>query len=292
MELSYALFLGCTVPAREPSYELSVRRVFQNLGITLVDLMDSTCCAPMPIESLDFKTSLALATYNLCLAEDAGLDLMTICNGCFQVLSRANMLLKENKKLKADVNTVLAETGKEFRGTGTVKDYLQVLYHDYGLETIKKHIRHPLKDLKAAVFYGCHLLRPSNIVKFDDPDHPHLLDDLVELTGAKSVPYRHKTRCCGGLLRGIADDIANKLARDRLFDMSRAQVDCVVTVCPFCFLQLDIGQLSVIRQFKEPFNLPVLHYSELLGLAMGLKQDELGLNTHRIKTDSILEKIK
>ncbi len=290
--MSYTLFLGCTIPARESSYELSLRRVFNEIGVDLLDLKGATCCAPMPIESLDLKTSLAIAAYNICLAEETELDLITICNGCFLALHRANVWLKGDEKLKADINDVLVKVGKEFKGTVNVKDYLQVLYNDLGPEKLKKNISKSLDGLKAAAFYGCHILRPSNVLKFDDPERPHILEDMIEVTGAVNVSYLHKTRCCGGLLRGISDDIANKLARDKLFNISQAQPHCIVTVCPFCFLQLDIGQLSIQRQFDESYNLPILHYPELLGLAMGIKQDELGLNTHRIKTDSVLEKIE
>lgn len=289
--MSYALFLGCTIPAREPSYELSVRRVFKDLGLNLVDMNGAICCAPMPIESLDFKTSLTMAAYNLCLAEEDDLDLVTLCNGCYQVLSKTNNLLKNNEKLKTEVDKVIAEVGKKFRGTVNVKDYLQVLYHDLGPKKIRKSVSKSLDGLKVAVFYGCHVLKPSNVLMFDDPERPRLLDDLVELTGAKSVQYLHKTRCCGGLLRGVSDNVANKLAREKLFNFSQAQPDCIVTVCPFCFLQLDIGQLSIRRQFKESYNIPVLHFPELLGLAMGIKSDELGLHTHRISTESLLRKI-
>lgn len=290
--MAYTLFLGCVIPAREPSYELSVRKVFKGLGIDIVDLKGATCCAPIPIESLDYKTSLTVAAYNLCLAEESDLDLMTICNGCFQALSKANSTLKEKEELKTYVNNALAEVGKEYKGKKNVKNYLQVLHDDVSLEKIKKSVTKPLDGLKVAVFYGCHILKPSSILKFDNPESPRILDDMVEATGAKSVPYRNKMKCCGGLLRGVQDDLASKLARDKIFNVSQAQADCVVTTCPFCFLQFDLGQLDVRRRFNETYEIPVLHYPELLGLAMGMKREELGLQTHRVSVDSVLNKMK
>lgn len=289
--MEYALFLGCTIPARAPSYESSFRKVMKKLNVGLVDLKGATCCAPIPIESLDFTTSIAIAAYNICLAEEIDLDLMTICNGCFQLLSKANAVLKEKGKLKANVNKILSEVGKEYKGKKDVKNFLQVLYNDVGVEKIKESVSKPLKGLKVAAFYGCHLLMPSSILMFDDPVSPHLLDDLVELTGAESVPYMHKMRCCGGLLRGISDELGRKLARDKLFHVSQAKADCIITVCPFCFIQLDLGQLEVRRKFDEPYNIPIVHYPELLGLAMGMNPKRLGLQTHRIPTDSLLKKI-
>jgi len=289
--LAYALFLGCVIPVREPSYELSVRKVFTGLGVDLVDLNGATCCAPVPIESLDPKTSLTMAAFNLCIAEEAGLDLMTICNGCFETLSKANSILKEDAELKSYVNTVLANVGKEYKGRLAVKNYLQVLHGVVGLDKIKKAITSPLDGLNVAAFYGCHLLKPSSILKFDDPESPHVLDEMIEITGARSIPYLNKIRCCGGLLRGVQDDLASKLARDKIFNVSQAQADAVITTCPFCFLQFDLGQLEFRRRFNETYEIPVLHYPELLGLAMGITPNELGLHTHRVSTQNLTRKV-
>jgi len=215
--MEYALFLGCFIPAREPSYELAVRQVMKTFDVNLFDLKEATCCAPIPIESLDHLTSSVMAAYNLCLAEEANLDLMPICNGCFQVLSKTNALLRNTKELKEKINEILGAVGKEYKGTIEVKDYLQVLCDDIGLNKIKNSIVKPLKGLKVAVFYGCHLLKPSSILKVDDPEDPRLIDDLVELTGATSVPYMYKTKCCGSPLKGVSDELANRLAQDKLF---------------------------------------------------------------------------
>lgn len=289
--MEYALFLGCFIPAREPSYELAVRQVMKAFDIDLVDLKEASCCAPIPIESLDHLTSTAIAAYNLCLAEEANLDLMPICNGCFQVLSKTNKLLKSSKELKEKTNEVLKTIGKEFKGTIEVKSYLQVLCDDVGIDKIKNSVVKPLNGLNVAVFYGCHLLKPSSILKVDDPEDPHIIDDLVELTGAVSVPYMYKKRCCGNPLKGVSDDIANKLGRDKLFYAKQAQADCFVTVCPSCFLQLDLGQLVIRRKFNETYDLPVFHYPELLALAMGMDPKEMALNTHRVRTEKIIKKI-
>lgn len=289
--MDYALFLGCVIPVREPSYEASLRLAMKAVDVNLIDMDEASCCSPIPIESLDHTTSIAVTAYNLCLAEENDLNVMPLCNGCFQALSKANVLLKEKKSLRESTNKILGSVGKEFKGTIDVRDYLQVLYHDVGIKTIQNNIVNPLKNIKVAVFYGCHLLRPSTIVSFDDPEQPHILDELVEITGATSVPYTYKTRCCGGLLRGVSDDLADQLARDKLYNIQQAQADCVVTTCPFCFLQLDTGQLVVQRKFNEQYNIPIFHYPELLDLAMGIDPQTLGLKTHRIQTSSIIDKI-
>ncbi|MEM2129471.1 MAG: CoB--CoM heterodisulfide reductase iron-sulfur subunit B family protein [Candidatus Bathyarchaeia archaeon] len=288
---SYSLFLGCTIPARLPNYEVSARKALSRLDIDLVDLEGMTCCAPPPVQSLDLETSLAIAAYNICLSEEADLDMITLCSGCFESLTVANETLKQNETLKAKVNGILAEAGKEFKGSIEVKHYLQVLSEEVGKEKIKANIARKMGNLKVASFSGCHLLRPSKILKFDDTEHPHAYDELIEALGAKSIWYRNKQKCCGGLLRGYADDIALAIAREKIINASKAGADCIVTICPFCYLTLDLGQVLMKSTYQEEHNLPILHYSELLSLALGVDVKELALEFHKIKIDSILNKI-
>lgn len=288
---SYALFLGCTIPARQPSYELSARKALAKLGIELVDLANMTCCAPPPVRSIDLESSLATAAYNICLAEEADLNLVTLCNGCFESLAMANAVLKADRKLKAKINKILYRAGKEFLGNKEVKHYLQVLMDDIGLKRLKQNVSKPLSNLKVAPFYGCHALRPSEFLKLDDPERPRILENLIEALGAKSVEYRDKLKCCGGLLRGYSDELALDLAREKLANTAKADADCITTLCPFCFVALDIGQMQVKSKFNETYDMPALHYSELLALALGIDPKELALETHKIKADKIFNKI-
>jgi len=288
---SYAIFLGCTIPARQPNYELSARKALAKLGIELVDLANMTCCAPPPIQSINLEASLAVAAYNICLAEEADLNLITLCTGCFESLSIANTMLKADKQLKAKINRILSQAGKEFLGSKEVKHYLQVVTDDVGLERLKQNVSKPLTNLKVAAFYGCHALRPSELLKFDDPERPQIFENLIETLGAKNVEYRNKLKCCGGLLRGYSDDLALNMAREKLVNTTKAGADCIATLCPFCFVALDIGQMQVKLEFNEIYDMPVLHYSELLALALGIDPEELALKTHKIKVDKVLNKI-
>jgi heterodisulfide reductase subunit B len=288
---SYALFLGCTIPARQPNYELSARKTLEKLGVELVDLDNFTCCCPPPIQSINLETSQAVAAYNICLAEEAGLDIVALCNGCYESLAMANAALKKDKNRRAKINEILAEVGKEFKGTIEVKHYLQVLIDDIGVEGIKASVVKPLSTLKVAPFYGCHSLRPSELLEFDDPERPHILEDLIEALGAESVEYRDKLKCCGGLLRGVSDDLALDLAREKLVNTTKAGAECIATLCPFCFVALDIGQLQVKSKFNEVYDMPIIHYSELLALALGVDPEELALRSHKVKTDKVIEKI-
>jgi heterodisulfide reductase subunit B len=288
---SYALFLGCTIPARQPHYEASARKSLAKLGIELIDLDNMTCCAPPPLQSIDLETSLSIAAYNICLAEEADLNIVTLCTGCFESLAMANALLKENEKLKARVNKILFSAGKEFKGTKEVRHYLQVLMNDVGLERLKKSVSKNLSNLKVASFSGCHALRPSALLKFDDPERPRIFDSLIEALGAKSIWYRNKLKCCGGLLRGYADDVALAIAREKIMNATKAGADCMVTLCPFCFLTLDLGQVLIKSTFHEEYNMPILHYSELLCLGLGIDSSELALDFHKMRVDRVLSKI-
>jgi heterodisulfide reductase subunit B len=288
---TYALFLGCTIPARQPHYELSARKALTKLGIELVDLENMTCCAPPPLQSIDLETSLAIAAYNICLAEEADLNIVTLCTGCFESLAMTNTLLKEKEELRERVNKILSNVGKEFKGNKEVRHYLQVLMKDIGVDRLKRSVVKPLNKLKVASFSGCHLLRPSALLRFDDPERPRIFDTLIEALGAKSIWYRNKLRCCGGLLRGYADDVALAIARDKIVNATDAGVDCISTLCPFCFLTLDLGQMLIKSSYKEEYNMPIVHYAELLSLSLGVEPKELALDFHKIKIDKVLEKL-
>jgi len=234
---------------------------------------------------------LAVAAYNICLAEEADLDIVTLCSGCFESLAIANTTLKADPHLKEKINKILSQAGKEYQGKIEVKHFLQVLTDDVGLEKLKQNILKPLSNLKVAPFYGCHALRPSELLNLDDPERPHILENLIETLGAESVEYRNKLKCCGGLLRGYSDELALSLAKEKLANTTKAGADCIATLCPFCFVALDIGQMQVRSKFNEDYDIPVLHYSELLALALGVDPRELALQTHKIKTDKILNRI-
>jgi heterodisulfide reductase subunit B len=288
---SYALFLGCTIPARQPHYEISARKSLAELGIELIDLAGMTCCGPAPVQSIDLETSLSVAAYNITLAEEAGLNIVTLCTGCFESLAMTNTMLKKNKLLKEKVNRILSNAGREFKGNVEVRHYMQVLINDVGLHQLKKCVSKSLAGLKVASFSGCHALRPSGLLKLDDPERPHIFDDLIEALGAKSVWYRNKLKCCGGLLRGYADDVALAIAREKIVNTTKASADCIATLCPFCFLTLDMGQILMKSAYHEEHSMPILHYSELLSLSLGMNPRELALDFHKIKVDKVLDKL-
>ena len=274
----YAFFLGCIAPLRYPGIEKSTREVFKALGVELVDLEGANCCpAPGVIKSFSKATWLAAAARNLALAEKAGLDIVTICNGCYGSLFDAAHELHEDKNMLAEVNKILAEIGLKYSGETKVKHFAEVLYNDVGIDKIKKIVKKPA-GYKVAAFYGCHFLKPSKLKQLDDSENPHILDDLIEAVGAESTlrKKKAKTMCCGagGGLRSQFGETSLKFTKANLEVMKNAGAEMIVDVCPFCHLQFDAGQKD------SGFAFPVLHLSQLYGLAMGMDAKDLGLNAH------------
>jgi len=231
---------------------------------------------------------MALAARNLAIAEEMGLDILTLCNDCYESLLMVNTLLKEKKDLRDKVNETLSKVGKEFKGKIDVKHFVDVLHDDVGMKKIKEAIKKPFDGLRVGAQPGCHLTKPKRI-HFEMIRGYKALDELVEATGAESVQFERREMCCGGPLRDIDDDLARKVSRQKLITLKNADVQSIVTLCPFCYLQLDTGQLEVKRHFNEDYNLPVLHYIELLKMAMGMKLEDWEIKSHRIPIDNVIK---
>jgi len=285
--MEYAFFLGCLIPAREPQYENSVRKIAPELGIELADMEGANCCAPFSIQSIDYTSWLALAARNLCIAEQMNLNILALCNDCYESLLATNTILKENREVRDEVNEILAEVGLEFKGKTDVKIFSDVLYEDVGIKRIKDAVKNPFNGLRVAVQPGCHLSKPKRL-HFEQWMGITALDELVEATGAKSVYYEKKEACCGGPLRGVNDEVALHVAKQKLDSIRAAGVDSIVTVCPFCYRELDMGQIEIERHVKEKYDLPVMNFAELLRLAMGMDLEDWELKAHRIPITKIL----
>jgi len=272
----YAFFLGCIAPLRYPGIEKSTREVCKALGIELVDLTDANCCpAPGVIKSFSKTTWLAAAARNLALAEKEGLDIITICNGCYGSLFDAAHELHEDKELLKEVNKVLAEIGMKYSGGTKVRHFAEVLYNEVGADKIKEAVKKPLA-YKVAAFYGCHFLKPGSIKNLDDPENPKILDELIAATGAESMPRKQKGMCCGagGGLRSQFGNTALQFTKTNLENIKEGGAEMIIDVCPFCHLQFDLGQKEL------GFKFPVLHLSQLYGIAMGMDAKDLGLDVH------------
>lgn len=285
--MKFAYFAGCTIPFRENNYELSARKVFERLGVTLVDMEGSGCCG-FYVEYVDHLTWLVLAARNICIAEKMGLNIMTLCNGCLGSLAKANHILKTDPETRKKVNEILKDVDMEFKGNIRVEHLVEILAKDLGTEKIEEAVIRPLEGLKIAVHYGCHMLRPSDILEFDDPEDPKILDELVNATGATSITYMEKGICCGAPVMAIDVNLALQIGQIKLTNIEKVGADAMVTACPFCHIMYESSQLMTERELS----VPVLHYPQLLGLAMGISYEELGLNMNRVDACGILKFLK
>ena len=293
-----SLYLGCIAPNRYPGIEAATLKTAKNLGLEFADLVGASCCpAPGAFGSMDVLTWEALAARNICLSEKMGLDCTVVCNGCYKSLYDVNEKLKENPTEKAKVNDLLKLADMEFQGTIEVRHLAEQLYKDVGIKKIKDSVVTPLNGIKVGVHYGCHMLKPARERRFGSPafstERPTFLDEMVEALGATSVDYKEKMMCCGagGGVRGYKKDYALDMTNEKLRNMQEVGVDVIVDVCPFCHLQFDLGQLEIAEKFGDKYNIPVLHFSQLLGLAQGMSPEELGLSAHQIKVDKLLDRI-
>ena len=269
-----------------------MRNVAPALGIELKDMEGASCCPPPGvIKSFDKPTWLAVAARNLCIAEALGCDIVTLCSGCYATLKEANIVLKENMEKRVAVNRILKDFNKEFRGTINVRHLLEVLYLDIGANQLSKLVKKPL-NLNVAVHYGCHILKPSRSREIKGSERPRFFDELVEVLGAKSVPYKDRMLCCGagGGVRAASLDVALDITQEKLQNIKDVGAELIVTPCSFCHLQYDWGQIEIKDRTGVLFNIPVLHYVQLLGLALGLQPEKLGVYHNAIPVDSVIQK--
>ncbi|MFX0038127.1 MAG: CoB--CoM heterodisulfide reductase iron-sulfur subunit B family protein [Promethearchaeota archaeon] len=285
--MSFDLFLGCVIPARLPFLEASSRKVFEKLGIKLNDVPGFSCCPdPTGIELIDHKTWLALGARNLSLSNNNG-GIISFCSGCVETLKGVNYFIRKDSKLKDEVNQVLKSVGKNYEGTTDVKHFAQVLYEN--LEKVRENVVHPLNGFRVAVHYGCHYLRPSEIINWDDPFNPVTIDEIVRALGADSIDYDTKMECCGNPLDKSDKEISLQMIDNKFKSIQESGANCVTLVCPACFQQFDFNQRELSKDKEVGYDFPVFYLSELVALAFGFKPEELGMNFHRVRATKLLE---
>lgn len=288
----YTLFLGCTVPVRGLNYEISARKVAERLGLHLQDITEFSCCG-YPIKSVNRYAYLLMAARNLAFAEEKGNPLCTLCSSCCGSLAEASHEIQEDEGLRKRINEDLYSLfGKRYEGNIRVTHFVRVLNREIGGKRIAEQVRMDLSTLNVAPHYGCHYTKPSNIHKDgDDPEDPKSLDELIEATGARSVQYEDKLQCCGGGVLAIDEQVALAMAQRKLEHIQAQKADAMVLICPFCNVMYESNQRKIEKVFQKEYKLPVLFYPQLLGLALGIEADELGLKMNRIRVTELLKKI-
>ncbi len=281
-----AYYPGCPSDATAMEQDMSTKAVFEKLGVELVEVEDWNCCGAAEVE--DPELVYALNARNLAIAEKEGLDIVTPCSICYYNLERSNIALKADDELRAKVKGI--DSALDYNGKIKAKHVLDVFVNDIGLEELSSKMSKKL-NLKVAPYYGCYIGRPPETA-FDDPDDPDSMDKLIELMGGEIVPFSQmKTLCCGGPLMMTRSDIAFEMAMKILDTAKSAGADCIALACPLCGMMLDCKQADIEKALHVELDMPVVYITQLLGLALGIDANELGLNKNAVDTKEILGKV-
>ncbi len=273
--MKYLYFPGCRIADSLPGYDKSLRAVLSRVGIDL-ETAAFNCCG-YPVRHQSFEAAFLSAAKNFALADKMGLDIMTPCKCCFGNLSHALYWLKKNTEFKTQVQSHLALHGLKWKGETRAFHLLQVLRHTTGLEKLKENVTQPLKGLKVATHYGCHALRPSDVVDLDNPAAPVIFEELIRITGAETVDWSMRTECCGHPISDKNNPLALSLMQKKRDTAKSAGADAICTACTFCQLMFEkAGPETKAAESGNGGPYPVL-YTQLLGLAMGMDKTTLGM---------------
>jgi heterodisulfide reductase subunit B len=270
--MKYAYFPGCSQESTAEEYNRSLRAVAGRLdAMELVEMHDWNCCGATPAATVNPLLPHALAARNLAIAEEMGMEMVAPCAACYKNMNKASHSLNDDPDLKARVNRTL--DGHQVGCAPKVRHPIDVLVNDVGVDNVP--VAKPLQGLKVASYYGCLITRPSG--GFDDPERPQSMDRLMEALGAEAVDWPYKTKCCGGAIYMAEEDISFRLSADVLAHAKAAGANAVAVGCPFCQLLLDLYQDKLESIKGTTFDLPIMFFSQLMGLAMGLDRAQLGL---------------
>lgn len=284
----YAYFPGCSLEGTGYPIEISIKAIAKSLDINLIELEDWNCCGSAPYMGFNTIEAVCMSARNLALAEKTGLNLVTPCSSCYQKLTKVNILIKENPKIKSVVEEALKAVNLQYKGTVRVRHLVEVLVNDIGYKEISAKAKRRLNGLKVACYYGCQLIRPK--YNFDDPEFPKQMDVIAQNLGCEVVPFPLKARCCGGALAISQMDLALELQHKLLGNATANGAQCIVlTTCPLCYTSLDVYQKEVNKKFKTKFNIPILPITQLVGIALGLDYKTLGLDKNIISPRELLK---
>jgi heterodisulfide reductase subunit B len=270
--MKYAYFPGCSQESTAKEYNRSLKAVAKRLGtMELVEIADWNCCGATPAAAVNAALPHALAARNLAIAEEMSMDMVAPCAACYKNMNKASHVLREDPDLLARINATL--DSHQVEHAPAVRHPVDVVVNDVGVDSVP--VEKPLNGLKVASYYGCLITRPEG--GFDDPDYPVSMDRLMEALGAEAVDWQYKTKCCGGAIYMTTEDISFALSADVLAHAKAAGANAVAVGCPFCQLLLDLYQDKLNAIKNTSFDLPILFFSQLMGLAMGLDRAELGL---------------
>jgi heterodisulfide reductase subunit B len=285
--MKLALQRCCTTPIFLKQYETSTNAVLGRLGVQLTD--EALNCCGYPLKSYNYKAYVLASARNLSIAEKKKVDIMTFCNCCYGTLKEVDQRLREDSTLCSEINGKLEQEALKYEGNVKIQHIMEVFYHELGPDRIRKHIVKKFKGLKIAVHYGCHILRPRELVQFGAPGTAAVFDELVAMTGADLVPWHLQSDCCGSPMWGIDDDLSAALTRKKIENARASGADYFCLACSYCQVQLDRVQKRLLDEGRITDPMPSILFTQLLGLSMGIDPDVLGIQENQIDISPILE---
>ncbi len=277
---TYAYFPGCSLEKMAHSYHLSAMETTRALGVELKELEDWNCCGATAYFHVDELLAYTLSARNIAMAEKEKLNLVAPCSGCYKNMFFTRDHLKHDPDLAEHINAALAEDNLQFSGSATVQHLIEVFVQDVGLKEIKAKVTHPLKGLRVAPYYGCQILRPRK--GKEDVEQPRFFEDLVAALGAEPVPYPLRLTCCSGALIITNREAALSLVRNLLESAVKARATVIVTACPLCQVNLECYQKQVNKEFGTDLKVPVMYFTQLIGLALGIPPKRLGIGSELV----------
>jgi len=288
--VKYAYFPGCSLHSTAKEYDMSAKEVANALGIELLEIPDWICCGATPAHITMHLLSIALPVKNLLQAKKMGsYEVATCCAACFNRLKTANRFMEKDPVHREKVEKIV---GEPYKGEVKVRHFLDILVNVFGLKNLEERLTRKISGLKVACYYGCLLTRPPEITELDDLEEPHLIDDLMKTIGIEPVQWPYKTECCGASFSLTKTDIVLKLSCDILQMAYDEGAQAIVVACPLCQSNLDLRQAAINRRYKKDFQMPILYFTQLVGLALGVDKKKLGLDKHIVSPSRLLSSIK
>jgi heterodisulfide reductase subunit B2 len=273
--MKYAYYPGCSAHSTARDMHESSIAVAAALGIELAEIKGWTCCGASAAHQTDRALAASLAAANLVLAKEMGMDMVVNCAACYNRSKTANYEVSHSTAMHESVGQLL---GQPYDGSVAVHHFVEVLFKDIGVASLRKSFKQSLNGLKIACYYGCYLVRPPEVTHFDDPENPTILESLVEAMGGESLDWPGKVDCCGGGLNLTRTEITVQRS-GAIIDMAQAAgADCIAVACPMCQTSLDLRQKDIEKATGKHYNIPVIYITQLLGLCLGISPKELGFN--------------
>jgi succinate dehydrogenase / fumarate reductase cytochrome b subunit len=292
MALRYAFWPGCVSKGSAPELYLATNRVARELGIELVELDQATCTGAGIVQDQAPELADALNARTFAMAQQLGLPLMNICSTCQGIESMVQDKLAKNPECCAQINEILAEEGMHYTPGLEIKNFLWILVEDFGLDRLKSMVTRPLTGLRIGPFYGCYILRPSEILgKAEHPDRDIYLEKVIEAVGATAVDYEGKKKCCGFPILTVNRENSLRQAGNHIHEAQDLGADALVTPCPLCHLNLDAMQPAAKAVTRYDIDLPIIHLPQMIGLAMGVPPGEMRMDHHFVSTKKLLGKL-